>query len=72
MTLSVCFDADKIGRYVKYQEAKERQSEIRQQRLFKQSGDDTSPLLGREEVQCTLQLRRFYSWNEYPQFSKHP
>lgn len=31
---TVGLDADKIRRYVKYQEAKERQSESRQQRLF--------------------------------------
>ena len=31
---TVGLDADKICRYVKYQEAKERQSESRQQRLF--------------------------------------
>ena len=31
---TVGLDADKICRYVKYQEVKERQSEIRQQSLF--------------------------------------
>lgn len=46
---TVGLDADKIARYVKYQEAKERQTESKQQRLFKiKPGITPRPLWGQE------------------------
>jgi len=54
---TVGLDADKICRYVKYQEAKERQSENRQQRLFLiKPGTTPRPLWGKNHFYPFLEV----------------